>query len=213
MPGSRSNRENYEPSASGERTMPRSSRYPAAKGLLTTLILAALLSVGRPRVSEAREFTHPLPAPAFTHSNPRDWINSAPLTLRMLRGKVILLDFWTFDCWNCYRSFPWLKSVEAQYGPQGLEVIGVHTPEFAHERVRADVIAKVHQFGLHHPIMIDNDYSYWHALGNHFWPTFYLIDRQGRVRARFIGETHIGDHRARAIERDIKELLKEGRPG
>ena len=73
-------------------------------------------------------------APQFTHSGARDWINSPPLTLADFKGRVLLLDVWTFDCWNCYRSIPWLKDLEARLGPKGLALMGVHSPEFAHEK-------------------------------------------------------------------------------
>jgi len=148
-------------------------------------------------------------APEFTHSNKAAWLNSVPLTLKGLSGKVILLDFWTFDCWNCYRSFPWLKSLEAKYHPDGLLVIGVHTPEFKHEFVRANVAKKIKEFGLFHPVMMDNDFSYWRALENKYWPTFYLIDKYGQVRGRYIGEIHEGDKNALALESKLNELLQE----
>lgn len=148
-------------------------------------------------------------APEFTHASADEWINSAPLTLAELRGQVLLIDFWTFDCWNCYRSFPWLRSVEERYAGKDLRVIGVHSPEFAHEKVRANVEKKVEEFKLVHPVMIDNDFSYWKALHNRYWPAFYLIDRQGRVRSVHFGETHQGDARARDIERAIEALLNE----
>lgn len=149
------------------------------------------------------------PAPEFTHQNTGEWINSPPLSLKDLRGSVVLLDFWTFDCWNCYRSFPWLRNVEAKYTDQGLKVIGVHSPEFDHEKIPANVAKKVEEFMLHHPVMIDNDFSYWKAMRNRYWPAFFLIDRQGRVRAVHVGETHDGDGQAREIERDIETLLAE----
>lgn len=149
-------------------------------------------------------------APEFTHADPSAWINSAPLTLRGLRGRVVLVDFWTFDCWNCYRSFPWLNAVDERYGSEGLTVVGVHSPEFEHERDRERVAAKVAEFGLHHPVMIDNDFSYWKAMGNRYWPAFYLIDRKGVLRDVFVGETHAGDRNAERIERRVRELLAEG---
>lgn len=149
------------------------------------------------------------PAPAFTHPDARDWINSAPLNWSALRGQVVLLDFWTFACWNCYRSFPWLHTVEDRFGAKGLRVIGVHTPEFAHERIRGNVESKVKEFDLTHPVMLDNDHSYWKAMGNRYWPAFYLIDKQGRVREVFVGETHARDKNARAMEAAIEKLLAE----
>jgi thiol-disulfide isomerase/thioredoxin len=147
------------------------------------------------------------PLPEFTHDAATDWINSEPLKLADLRGSVILLHVWTFECWNCYRSFPWLESVVERFGPRGLVTIGVHSPEFERERVRADVIAKAKKFGLRHPTMIDNDFSYWRALNNRFWPAWYVVDREGFIRAVIVGETHRGDRRASAIENAIDGLL------
>ena len=152
------------------------------------------------------------PAPEFTHNAAQDWINSPPLRLADLRGKVVLLDIWTFDCWNCYRSFPWLNDLEKRLEPEGLRVIGVHTPEFKHEHERAAVERKVAEFKLHHPVMMDNDFSYWRALGNRYWPAFYIVDKHGVLRETFIGETHIGDARAQRIEALLLELLAETGP-
>jgi len=149
------------------------------------------------------------PAPEFTHSSETEWINSKPLTLADLRGNVVLVDFWTFDCWNCYRSFPWLNAVEEKYAAKGLKVIGVHSPEFEHEKVRDSIVKKMEEFMLHHPVMTDNDFSYWKAMRNRYWPAFFLIDKQGRVRAAHFGETHRGDAQAQEIERDIEALLNE----
>lgn len=146
-------------------------------------------------------------APEFTHTQSEEWINSAPLTLGDLNGKVVLIDFWTFDCWNCYRSFPWLRELEAQFEAENFIVIGVHTPEFDHEKIRANIVAKTKQFKLDHPIMIDNDFSYWKAMSNRYWPTFYLIDKQGNIQGKYIGETHAGGSNATEIEAKIKQLL------
>jgi len=149
------------------------------------------------------------PAPEFTHQAPADWINSGPLSLENLRGSVILIDFWTFDCWNCYRSFPWLNGLRNRFSGHGLKVIGVHSPEFQHERAPQSVAAKVREFKLDHPVMIDNDFSYWNAMGNRYWPAFYLVDKRGYLRFQFAGETHAGDARALEIERRIGALLSE----
>ena len=151
----------------------------------------------------------PAEAPEFTHTHADQWINSKPLTLADFGGKVLLVDMWTFDCWNCYRSIPWLKDVEKRLGPQGLALLGVHTPEFAHEKERDKVIAKVKEFGIGHPVMLDNDFSYWNALGNRYWPAFYVIDKQGKLRGRFVGETHVGDKRAKEVENLVVKLLAE----
>lgn len=148
-------------------------------------------------------------APEFTQTDSGAWINGPPLRMRQLRGKVLMLDVWTFECWNCYRSFPWLQQLEDRYERAGLQVIGIHSPEFERERKRAAVLTKVEEFGIEHPVMIDNDFGYWKALGNRVWPTFYLIDKHGRIRYRFIGETRIGEPQALRIERAVEKLLSE----
>ncbi|MBA3563946.1 MAG: redoxin family protein [Gammaproteobacteria bacterium] len=135
------------------------------------------------------------------------WINSEPLTLESLRGRVLLIDFWAFECWNCYRSFPWLNSLEQRFDGEPFTIVGVHSPEFEREKNIDSVRRKAREFDLEHPIMIDNDFSYWRAMGNRFWPTYYLIDQQGAIRDVFIGETHAGDERARQIEAAIESLL------
>ncbi len=147
--------------------------------------------------------------PQFTHTDASEWINSAPLTRAELKGNVVLIDVWTFACWNCYRSFPWLNQLEEKFVDQPFKIIGVHSPEFDYEKERANIEVKVKEFKLHHPIMIDNDFSYWKKLGNKYWPSFYLIDKQGKARGYWIGETHSGDKRAKAIEKAIGELLAE----
>lgn len=149
------------------------------------------------------------PAPEFTWTDPADWLNSPPLTLAGLKGRVVLLDVWTFGCWNCYRSFPWLNDLENRLRDRGLQVVGIHSPEFAHERDPAAVRAKVREFGLTHPVMLDSDFRYWQALNNRYWPAYFLIDKSGRLRAHFVGETHRGDARAREIEATLLNLLAE----
>jgi len=171
--------------------------------LLLSLNLALSFSVS------AGKLETPLPAPEFSQTDAESWLNSSPLSLRELRGKVIMLDFWTFDCWNCYRSFPWMRQLEQALADEAFTVIGIHTPEFAHERVRANVEAKIDEFELHHPVMMDNQFIYWQMMGNKYWPTFYLIDKRGKVRSIYIGETHAGTKQARVIEGDIRELLTE----
>ncbi len=168
--------------------------------LLFMLLIAA---VGCAQSLEQR------PLPAFTTGDPAHWFNSSPLTTQELKGKVLLIDVWTFDCWNCYRSFPWLKMLETDLADQAFQVIGVHSPEFDHERDPERVRAKIREFGLQHPVMMDNDFAYWQALGNRYWPAFYLVDKQGIIRYLHVGETHAGDARARRIEEQIRALLAE----
>ena len=181
----------------------------AAVTLVIACVITIALALRPPGGLVASPLSAGSTAPEFTHTESHEWINSPPLKLADLRGRVVLLDFWTFDCWNCYRSFPWLKSLEARYADEGLTVIGVHTPEFAHERVRENVVRKVAEFGLAHPVMMDNDFSYWKAMGNRYWPAFYLIDKAGRIRGRYIGETHENDANAKRIQSKLELLLGE----
>lgn len=148
-------------------------------------------------------------APPFTHMRAEDWLNGPPLTWEQLRGHVVIVDVWTFACWNCYRSLPWLHGVAQQFAGNGLRVIGVHTPELPQEYVRANVVRKLSELHVDYPVMLDNDYSYWNALGNQYWPAFYLIDKQGRIRGLFVGETHAGDSNDQALTRAIRKLVAE----
>ena len=176
-----------------------------AIGLVSTILLSKLLLGG----SFANAETINKPLPEFTQSEAQAWLNSSPLKKEDLLGKVILIDFWTFDCWNCYRSFPWLHEVEDRFKDKGLQVIGIHSPEFTRERERSRLEQKVVKYKLEHPIMMDNDFAYWKAMKNQYWPAFYLVDKQGVVRQRFIGETHSGGNQAKRIEAMIKQLLLE----
>lgn len=146
-------------------------------------------------------------APEFTHRDASEWINSAPLRLESLRGGVVLIEFWTFDCYNCRNTLPWLEAIHAQYGPRGLTVVSVHTPELPQERVPDNVRAAVRNLGIAYPVMIDTDFSYWRALGNRYWPAFYLVDRNGRVALTAFGELHRGTERGDRMEARIRELL------
>lgn len=178
--------------------------------IILRLLLSGWLLFGSHTAMALLDTAQAPAAPEFSHHDEADWINSAPLRIQDLRGQVVLMDVWTFDCWNCYRSFPWLKRVERRFGPAGLRLVGIHSPEFDREKVRANVVKKVREFGIEHPVMLDNDHAYWRALRNRYWPSYYLIDRQGRLRAVFFGETHAGDRQAREIEQAIQALLDEG---
>lgn len=183
---------------------------PRPKLLRARLLLAiAGLLLSTLAGAEGRSPALGQPAPEFTHHADLDWLNSKPLTMASLRGSVVLVDFWAFECWNCYRSIPWLNGIERQHAKQGLTVISVHTPELPDEHKRNLLIDKVHEYQLRNPVMIDNDYSYWKAFHNQYWPAFYLIDRKGVVRGAFVGETHKGDGNARQIEAAIDALLAE----
>jgi thiol-disulfide isomerase/thioredoxin len=147
------------------------------------------------------------PAPEFTHASEAEWLNSKPLRLARLRGRVVLVEFWTYDCVNCRRTLPWLKAMHERYAEDGLIIVSVHTPEFDHERDPSKVRAAVRRLGIDYPVMLDNDFSYWKALGNRYWPAFYLIGPTGRIERRAIGELHRGEARADRFEDAILELL------
>jgi thiol-disulfide isomerase/thioredoxin len=132
------------------------------------------------------------------------WLNSPPLTREELRGKVVLVDFWTYSCINCLRALPYVKAWAAKYGPHGLVVIGVHAPEFAFEKDPANVRRAVKTLGVTYPVALDNDYAIWQAFGNQYWPAHYFIDAQGRIRHHHFGE---GDYAG--SEKVIQQLLAE----
>lgn len=183
----------------------RSLLYIAAAAAVLWVVSARPWALGaEPVVVDA-----PWQAPEFTHGDDSDWINSAPLKLADLEGKVVLIDFWTYGCWNCQRSIPWIKDLQARFGDRDLVVIGVHTPEFEYEAERTSVKEEVAKLALSSPVMIDNDFSYWNAMGNRYWPTFYLLDKSGRVRHRSIGEIRPADMNAKTLEAYIESLLAE----
>ncbi len=125
------------------------------------------------------------PAPPVTSTG---WINSAPLTPAKLAGKVVLYDFWTFECINCQHTLPAVKAWYARYAPDGLVIVGVHTPEFEHEKDPAAVSDYVRRNGIDYPVALDPEWTTWRAFGNHYWPAFYLYDRSGSRRYVHFGE-------------------------
>lgn len=139
----------------GERTELKVFRFV----VLTGLVAAAVWTVSaRPWALGAEPVDRPWPAPEFTHSGERDWINSRPLELAGLEGRVVLVDFWTHGGWNSRRSMPWLKELISRFSDDALVVVGVHTPEFKHEMDPAGVRRQVQELGLRHPVMMDNDF-------------------------------------------------------
>jgi cytochrome c biogenesis protein CcdA/thiol-disulfide isomerase/thioredoxin len=132
------------------------------------------------------------------------WINSDPLTLRKLRGKVVLVDFWTYSCINCLRTLPHVKAWDRAYRKRGLVVLGVHTPEFAFEHVAGNVRSAVRRLGVGYPVGLDNEYATWNAFQNQYWPAKYLIDRNGHLRYYHFGEGEYDTTEAR-----IRTLLGE----
>ena len=173
------------------------------------LSILLLFTICASAIVYAAKVNPPDKMPEFTQIDEAAWINSRPLLVNDLRGKVVLIDVWTYGCWNCYNSFPWLRSVEEKFADQDFTVIGIHTPEFDREKERENVVKKVEEFELHHPVMMDNDFAYWRALRNKYWPAYYIVDKEGNIRKGFVGETHKGDRRAKKIEKLIAKLLKE----
>ncbi|HTA32919.1 MAG TPA: cytochrome c biogenesis protein DipZ [Solirubrobacteraceae bacterium] len=149
------------------------------------------------------------PAPEFTETE--EWFNTGvgghshtPLTLRSLRGRVVLVDFWTYTCINCIRTLPYLKAWNATYAKDGLTIVGVETPEFEFEKNASNVSDAIGQFGLRYPVVQDNNMGTWNAYGNEYWPADYLIDAKGQVRYATFGE---GDYDK--TETAIRSLLAE----
>ncbi|MGU3522813.1 cytochrome c biogenesis protein DipZ [Enterobacteriaceae bacterium C23F] len=132
------------------------------------------------------------------------WLNSPPLTAESLRGKVVLVDFWTYSCINCLRTLPYVKAWAEKYRDQGLVVIGVHSPEFAFERDISNVTKEAKKLGVTYPIAIDNNFSIWQAFNNQYWPAHYFIDANGHIRYMHFGEGNYAES-----ERVIQELLRQ----
>ncbi len=130
------------------------------------------------------------------------WINSPPLTMEELKGKVVLIDFWTYSCINCLRTLPYLEKWDADYKDRGLVIIGVHTPEFEFEKDPKNVEEAAKRLGVDYPIALDNHYQTWQAFHNNFWPAHYLIDQEGNIRME-----HFGEGSYRETENAIRELL------
>jgi thiol-disulfide isomerase/thioredoxin len=150
--------------------------------------------------ANAGQASAPAPAPEFTGLE--RWFNSPPLTMAGLKGKVVLVEFWTYECINCLHVMPHVKQWHQRYHDQGLVVVGVHTPEYDEERIAANVKAAIGRFGIQYPVAQDNGYRTWDAYGNRFWPAMYLVDRDGKIVYRHYGE---GDYDV--TEARIRELL------
>lgn len=131
-----------------------------------------------------------------------EWMNSPPLTMEELKGKVVLVDFWTYSCINCLRTLPYLEKWYADYKDQGLVIVGVHTPEFEFEKDPQNVAAAAKRLGVDYPIALDNNYKTWQAFHNNYWPAHYLIDQEGNIRME-----HFGEGAYAATENEIRELL------
>jgi cytochrome c biogenesis protein CcdA/thiol-disulfide isomerase/thioredoxin len=184
-------------------------------GLLTRVSLASTGSIEQKLIDAVRPAPAPQPIvkageplpvegeiPSLTGAT--QWLNSPPLTAQSLRGKVVLVDFWTYSCINCIRSLPYTRAWADKYKDYGLVVIGVHAPEFAFEKEPQNVIKAVKDLDVDYPVALDNDYAIWKGFSNEYWPAHYFIDAQGHIRHHHFGE---GDYEQ--SEDVIRQLLTE----
>jgi len=141
-------------------------------------------------------------APEFKSNTP--WVNTKPLSLEALKGKVVIVDFWTFSCRNCINTFPHLKEWHKNYSDDGLVIVGVHSPEFRFERDIGNLKEAITSHGIEYPVVQDNDFRIWNAYNNQYWPSKYLIDKNGVIRY-----THIGEGAYEETEDWIVRLLEE----
>lgn len=135
---------------------------------------------------------------------PGEWINSAPLTLKGLRGRVVLVEFWTFGCYNCRNTLPSVKTWDARYREKGLTVVGVHSPEFDEEKNVTTLRREVAELEIKFPVVTDNDYATWRAYDVQAWPTIFVLDKSGRIRWM-----HVGEGKYDETEQVIQKLLAE----
>ena len=156
-----------------------------------------LLANGYPELETLADYG---PAPELAGIS--DWFNSPKLSLKQLRGKVVLIDFWTYSCINCIRTFPYLKQWHEDYKDDGFVLLGVHTPEFAFEKEPENVAEAIEDFGIKYPVALDPDYETWENFYNRYWPAHYLIDRDGELRS-----VHYGEGAYDRTENEIRHLL------
>ncbi|MDW2982150.1 cytochrome c biogenesis protein DipZ [Rhodanobacter sp. KK11] len=184
-------------------------------GLLTRVSLASTSGIEQKLINAVRPAPAPRPAPKAGEPLPVEgsfpslagatqWLNSPPLTTESLRGKVVLVDFWTYSCINCIRALPYVRGWADKYKDHGLVVIGVHAPEFAFEKDPANVIKAVKDLGVDYPVALDNDYAIWQGFDNQYWPAHYFIDAQGQIRHH-----HFGEGEYRQSEDVIRRLLAD----
>lgn len=173
------------------------------------VITLCLIGTALPGVSAEidRNQTAPFMIAAVQNAAPdfagiSNWFNSAPLTMAKLRGKVVLVDFWTYGCVNCVNTLPHVTELYAKYKDRGLVVIGVHTPEFAFEKSASNVQAALRRHGISYPVAQDNESRTWNAYGNQYWPAQYIIDQSGKIVFQ-----HAGEGQYEQIDRTIARLL------
>ena len=178
---------------------------PATSGIEQSLIAKLDPSRAAPKETGASAGgVLPDLGPAASLDGAVGWLNSPPLTMAGLKGKVVVVDFWTYSCINCLRSIPYVEAWAKRYGDQGLVVIGVHTPEFAFERQLDNIRKAVKDLGVTYPVAVDSDWTIWKAFKNSYWPAHYFIDAKGRIR-----HTHFGEGEYDQSEQVIRQLLAE----
>jgi thiol-disulfide isomerase/thioredoxin len=150
-----------------------------------SVITVALLVIATASVVAVGQGSRSVPAPELGKG---PWINSAPLTMAGLRGRVVLVEFWTYGCWNCQNVIPTLRDWHARYQEAGLTIVGVHSPEFFWERNHDRVVAATRKFSILYPVVLDNDLAIWERYGVSAWPTTIVVDRRGLIRYRHVGE-------------------------
>jgi cytochrome c biogenesis protein CcdA/thiol-disulfide isomerase/thioredoxin len=146
----------------------------------------------------------PIEGPMPALAGATAWLNSPPLTAQLLRGKVVLVDFWTYSCINCLRSLPYIRAWYDKYKDHGLVVVGVHSPEFAFEKDAANVARAVKDLDVRYPVALDDNYAIWRRFDNHYWPAHYFVDAQGRLRGH-----HFGEGEYMETEQILRQLLTE----
>ncbi len=175
-----------------------------ARGLiyLLLLLMTALAVLNQVSINtHAAERMINVKAPSIKAAR---WLNSAPLDNQAMLGKVYVVEFWTYGCYNCRNVEPYVKKWHARYRQQGFEVIAVHSPEFAHEADIDKVSAYLQRNAIAYPVAIDNDFAIWNRYSNRYWPAMYLVDKQGMIRYY-----HFGEGRYDATEAMIRKLLQE----
>jgi len=177
---------------------------------IAAISLPAASTAQEPLAQTAAADGTPRPAPAWDNTS---WLNAGtPVRLDQLRGRVVLLNFWVFTCGNCTRTVPSLVEFDRRYRPEGLTLIGIHTPEFppyAGEHDKSNVAEALVRYGINYLNAQDNDRRTWNRYAIRYWPSFVLIDKHGRIRYEGAGEFHVGDRTYQAWERRIQALLAE----
>ncbi len=173
------------------------------RSALTGVSMAMALGGARSARAAGPELSDQGPAPEFAGIT--NWLNSPPLTMAGLRGKVVLVDFWTYSCINCLRTLPYVTRWYDTYKDKGLVVVGVHTPEFPFERETRNVQTAIQRFGIKYPVAQDNAYATWKAYKTEYWPSDYLVDQKGNIVLTHFGEGAYGE-----MENAIRTLISAG---